>query len=157
MTFVEDLRWRGLLADCTDLETLSERLAAGPITLYCGFDPTGDSLHVGHLMGQLTLRRFQIAGHHPLALAGGATGMIGDPSGKSAERSLLSREQLEHNVQSIKAQLSRLLDFEAATNPARLVDNAEWTGALSFLDFLRDIGKHFPVNQMIARESVRAR
>jgi len=157
MTLVEDLRWRGLLADCTDLTTLTERLAAGPLALYCGFDPTGDSLHVGHLMGQLTLRRFQLAGHRPIALAGGATGMIGDPSGKSAERNLLSREQLEHNVRCIKAQLTRLLDFEAAENPARLVDNAEWTGAMSFLEFLRDIGKHFPVNQMIARESVRAR
>ncbi len=157
MNFVEDLRWRGLLADCTDLEGLSQRLATGPLTLYCGFDPTGDSLHVGHLMGQLTLRRFQLAGHHPLALAGGATGMIGDPSGKSAERNLLSREQLEHNVRSIKSQLQRLLDFETSTNPARLVDNAEWTGQFTLLEFLREIGKHFPVNQMIARESVRAR
>ncbi|MCB1634887.1 MAG: tyrosine--tRNA ligase, partial [Xanthomonadales bacterium] len=124
---LEDLQWRGLLADCTDLEALGARLDAGPITLYCGFDPTGDSLHIGNLVGQLTLRRFQLAGHHPIALAGGATGMIGDPSGKSAERNLLTREQLAHNVQCIKGQLSRMIDFEASGNPARLVDNADWT------------------------------
>ena len=94
MNLLEDLQWRGLVADCTDPEALTQRLASGPIALYCGFDPTGDSLHVGHLMGQLMLRRFQLAGHHPIALAGGATGMIGDPSGKSAERNLLTREQL---------------------------------------------------------------
>ena len=157
MNLLEDLQWRGLLADCTDLSALSARIAEGPITLYCGFDPTGDSLHVGHLMGQLTLRRFQRAGHHPIALAGGATGMIGDPSGKSAERNLLTREQLAHNVASIKQQLARLLDFEAADNPARLVDNAEWTAPLSFLDFLREVGKHFPLSAMLAKESVRTR
>lgn len=157
MTLIEDLQWRGLLADCTDIQALGKRLAEGPITLYCGFDPTGDSLHVGHLMGQLTLRRFQLAGHHPIALAGGATGMIGDPSGKSAERNLLTREQLQHNVASIKGQLARLLDFDAATNPARLVDNADWTAPLSFLDFLRDVGKHFPLTAMLAKDSVRTR
>ena len=157
MTILEDLQWRGLIADCTDLPALAQRLAGGPITLYCGFDPTGDSLHVGHLMGQLTLRRFQLAGHHPLPLAGGATGMIGDPGGKSAERNLLSREQLDHNLTCIKRQLSRLLDFEAPANPARLVDNATWTSGLNYLDFLRDIGKHFSVNVMVAKDSVRAR
>lgn len=157
MNLIADLEWRGLLADCTDLPALQERLAAGPLTLYCGFDPTGDSLHVGHLMGQLTLRRFQLQGHHPLPLAGGATGMVGDPSGKSAERNLLSREQLAHNVSCIKGQLSRLLDFECKSNPARLVDNADWTAPLSYLEFLRDIGKHFSVNAMIAKESVKAR
>ena len=119
MTIIEELKWRGLLADCTDLETLAGRLAGGPATLYCGFDPTGDSLHVGSLVGQLMLRRFQLQGHHPITLAGGATGMIGDPSGKSAERNLLSREQLDHNLASIKAQLSRILDFDSKTNPAR--------------------------------------
>src|SRR5690242_7626953 len=98
MTIIEDLQWRGLFADCTDLDALNRRLAQGPVMLYCGFDPTGDSLHVGHLMGQLTLRRFQLAGHHPVALAGGATGMVGDPSGKSSERNLLTREQLAHNI-----------------------------------------------------------
>jgi len=158
MTLIEDLQWRGLLADCTDLDALDARLRSGtPLTLYCGFDPTGDSLHVGHLMGQLTLRRFQLAGHHPLALAGGATGMVGDPSGKSAERNLLSPDALAHNLACIKAQLARLLDFDAAHNPARLVDNASWTAPISFLDFLRDVGKHFSVNAMIAKESVRAR
>ena len=157
MTLLEDLQWRGLVADCTDPDALAQRLASGPIALYCGFDPTGDSLHVGHLMGQLMLRRFQLAGHHPIALAGGATGMIGDPSGKSAERNLLTREQLSHNISCIKRQLTRLLDFEAAANPARLVDNATWTAPVSFLDFLRDIGKHFSVNVMIAKDSVRSR
>jgi len=157
MTLLEDLQWRGLLADCTDLDALTKRLGEGPLALYCGFDPTGDSLHVGHLMGQLTLRRFQLAGHHPIALAGGATGMIGDPSGKSAERNLLTREQLDHNVASIKKQLARLLDFNAGQNPARVVDNADWTAPVSFLDFLRDVGKHFSLNVMLAKESVRSR
>lgn len=157
MNLIEDLQWRGLLADCTDLAALNTRLNEGPVALYCGFDPTGDSLHVGHLMGQLTLRRFQLAGHHPIALAGGATGMVGDPSGKSAERNLLTRDQLAHNVSCIKQQLARLLDFEAADNPAVLVDNADWTAPVSFLDFLRDIGKHFSVNAMLAKDSVRSR
>lgn len=156
MDLIDDLSWRGLLADCTDIDALRKRLSEGPITLYCGFDPTGDSLHVGHLMGQLTLRRFQRAGHRPIALAGGATGMIGDPSGKSAERNLLSREQLSHNIQCIKGQLARLLDFEGA-NPAVLVDNADWTAPLSFLDFLRDVGKHFPLSAMLAKDSVKSR
>ncbi len=157
MNILEDLRARGLVADCTDWDGLSARLAQKPVALYCGFDPTGDSLHVGHLMGQITMRRFQLAGHHPIVLAGGATGMIGDPSGKSAERNLLTREQLAHNVSSIKRQLSRLLDFDCAGNPARLVDNADWTLPISFLDFLRDIGKHFSVNMMVAKDSVRSR
>ncbi len=157
MNLVEDLQWRGLLADCTDLDALTKRLSEGPLALYCGFDPTGDSLHVGHLMGQLTLRRFQLAGHHPIALAGGATGMIGDPSGKSAERNLLTREQLAYNVSCIKHQLARLLDFNAQGNPARLVDNADWTAPLSYLDFLRDVGKFFSLNVMLAKESVRTR
>ncbi|MBK8475206.1 MAG: tyrosine--tRNA ligase [Opitutaceae bacterium] len=157
MSILEDLRARGLVADCTDWDGLTRRLAEKPATLYCGFDPTADSLHVGHLMGQVTMRRFQLAGHHPIALAGGATGMIGDPSGKSAERNLLTREQLAHNVSSIKRQLSRLLDFDCAGNPARLVDNADWTAPLSYLDFLRDIGKHFSVNVMVAKDSVRSR
>ena len=157
MNLIDDLQWRGLLADCTDLAALSQRVAEGPVTLYCGFDPTGDSLHVGHLMGQLTLRRFQLAGHHPIALAGGATGMIGDPSGKSAERNLLTREQLSRNVASIKGQLARLLDFDTAGNPARLVDNADWTAPISFLDFLRDVGKHFSLNVMLAKDSVKSR
>jgi tyrosyl-tRNA synthetase len=157
MNILDDLRWRGLVADCTDEAELAKRLAAGPITLYCGFDPTADSLHVGHLMGQLMLRRFQLGGHHPIPLAGGATGMIGDPSGKSSERQLLTRDQIDHNKACIKQQLQRLLDFETATNPARVVDNADWTAPVSFLDFLRDIGKHFSVNMMMAKDSVRSR
>jgi tyrosyl-tRNA synthetase len=157
MNLIEDLQWRNLIADCTDLDGLGKRLAQGPLTLYCGFDPTADSLHVGHLMGQLMLRRFQLAGHRPLPLAGGATGMIGDPSGKSAERNLLTREQLDHNVACIKGQLSKLLDFECSGNPAQLVDNATWMIGVSYLDFLRDIGKHFSVNMMVAKDSVRAR
>ena len=157
MNLLDDLRWRGLVQDVTDAEVLAGRLAERPITLYCGFDPTADSLHVGHLMGQLMLRRFQLAGHHSMPLAGGATGSIGDPSGKSTERNLLTGEVLEHNVACIKRQLSRILDFDSATNPARLVDNATWTAPISYLDFLRDIGKHFSVNVMVAKESVRAR
>ena len=158
MTFLEDLQWRGLLADCTDLDGLAKRLATGsPITVYCGFDPTGDSLHVGHLMGQLTLARFQRAGHHAIALAGGATGMVGDPSGRSSERNLLTREQLAHNIACIKAQLSHLLDFTATANPARLVDNADWIAPFSFLEFLRDVGKHFSLNVMLAKDSVKSR
>lgn len=155
---LSDLQWRGLLADCTDLDGLRARLATGqPITVYCGFDPTGDSLHVGHLMGQLTLARFQRAGHHAIALAGGATGMVGDPSGRSSERNLLTREQLSHNIACIKTQLSHLLDFTATANPARLVDNADWIAPFSFLEFLRDVGKHFSLNVMLAKDSVRSR
>ncbi|HEY5550661.1 MAG TPA: tyrosine--tRNA ligase [Opitutaceae bacterium] len=157
MNLLDDLTARGLVADCTDMEGLAKRLAERSIALYCGFDPTADSLHVGHLMGQLTLRRFQLAGHHPIPLAGGATGMIGDPSGRSSERSLLTPEQLAHNVECIKRQLSRLLDFECTGNPARLVDNASWSRELGYLDFLRDVGKHFSVNVMMAKDSVRTR
>ena len=126
MDILETLMWRGLFADCTDLEGLTERLSKAPLTLYCGFDPTADSLHVGHLVPLIALRRFQDLGHHPIALAGGATGSIGDPSGKSAERQLLTREQLNHNITQVKEQLKRLLNFEASENPARLLDNAEW-------------------------------
>jgi tyrosyl-tRNA synthetase len=157
MSILTELDWRGLIADCTDRVELAKHTAEKPITLYCGFDPTADSLHVGHLMGQVMLRRFQLAGHHPIPLAGGATGQIGDPSGKSSERQLLTRDQIQHNVESIKRQLSRILDFESKTNPARLVDNATWTAPISFLDFLRDVGKHFSVNVMIQKESVRTR
>jgi len=157
MKIIEELKWRGLMADCTDLDALNQRLSAGPATLYCGFDPTGDSLHVGSLVGQLMLRRFQLNGHNPIALAGGATGMIGDPSGKSAERNLLSREQLDQNLASIKGQLSRILDFDSKVNPARMVDNASWTAGIGYLDFLRDIGKYFSVNMMVAKDSVRSR
>src|SRR4051812_17749810 len=157
MNIIEELGWRDLLADCTDAAALEKRFAEGPITLYCGFDPTADSLHVGSLVPLLGLRRFQLQGHHPIALAGGATGSIGDPSGKTQERQLLTREVLLGNIAKVKEQLRRLLDFDIAGNPARLMDNATWTAPVSFLDFLRDIGKHFSVNQMVAKESVRAR
>lgn len=157
MSILDDLQWRGLVADCTDLSELTKRLAAGPMTLYCGFDPTANSLHVGNLVPLLALRRFQNYGHNPIAVAGGATGSIGDPSGKTQERQLLSPEILNANIQSVKVQLAKLLDFETPKNPARLVDNASWTAPISFIDFLRDIGKHFSVNMMISKESVRAR
>ena len=156
MSILDELNWRGLVADCTDTAELTKRLAT-PTTLYCGFDPTADSLHVGNLVPLLALRRFQNAGHHPIAVAGGATGSIGDPSGKTQERQLLTKEILDHNIASVKVQLAKLLDFDTKQNPARLVDNAAWTAPVSFLEFLRDIGKHFSVNQMVAKESVRAR
>lgn len=157
MNLLEDLEWRGLLNDCTDRTELEKRLAAGPVTLYCGFDPTADSLHVGSLVPLVALRRFQLAGHRPIALAGGATGMVGDPSGKTQERQLQSHEVIAANLAGIRPQLARLLDFAAPGNAARLVDNADWTAHITLLEFLRDIGKHFTVNQMIAKESVRAR
>src|SRR2546425_8722627 len=127
MTIIEDLQWRGMIADCTDTEGLQKRLQAGPITLYAGFDPTADSLHVGNLVPLLALRRFQLLGHHPIALAGGSTGSIGDPSGKTQERQLLTKEILDRNIASVKLQLAKLLDFDTKQNPARLVDNASWT------------------------------
>jgi tyrosyl-tRNA synthetase len=152
-----ELDWRGLYADCTDREALAKRLTEGPVTLYCGFDPTADSLHVGNLVPLFALRRFQLAGHHPIALAGGATGMVGDPSGKSDERNLLTPDQLDHNLSCIKPQLARFLDFSGAKNPARVVNNYDWTGAVTFLEFLRDVGKHVTVNSMVAKDSVRSR
>jgi tyrosyl-tRNA synthetase len=157
MNIYEELQWRGLVNDCTDATELSKRLDAGPLTLYAGFDPTADSLHVGNLVPLLALRRFQLFGHHPIVVAGGATGSIGDPSGKSAERQLLTPEVIAANIANQKEQLCRWLDFDSKTNPARLVDNADWTAPVSFLGFLRDIGKHFSVNMMVAKESVRAR
>src|ERR1044071_7706170 len=119
MSIFEELQWRGLVADCTDPEALAKRASEAPITVYAGFDPTADSLHVGSMVPLLALRRFQLLGHHPIALAGGATGSIGDPSGKTQESQLLTREVLEHNIAHVKEQLKRLLDFETATNPAR--------------------------------------
>ena len=157
MSILDELAWRGLINDCTDTEALTQRLGEGPTVLYCGFDPTADSLHVGNLVPLIALRRFQNDGHVPIALAGGATGAIGDPSGKSAERNLLTRETLQQNIAAVKEQLAKLLDFETPTNPAQLLDNADWTAGVSYLDFLRDIGKHFTVNSMVAKESVRAR
>jgi tyrosyl-tRNA synthetase len=175
VSIYEELEWRGLIAQIaaksSDSAWLDSRMG-GPklkefpknfpgllpgMTLYCGFDPTADSLHVGNLVPLLALRRFQLFGHHPIAVAGGATGMVGDPSGKTQERQLLTPEVLAHNIARVKEQLKRLLDFDTKKNPARLMDNASWTANVSYLDFLRDIGKHFPVNQMVAKESVRAR
>jgi tyrosyl-tRNA synthetase len=137
MTILEELDWRGLYADCTDRTALAARMAERPITVYAGFDPTADSLHVGNLVPLLALRRFQMHGHHPIALAGGATGMIGDPSGKSEERNALTTDQIDHNLDRIKPQLARFLDFDSPTNPARVVNNHEWTAPVSILDFLR--------------------
>jgi tyrosyl-tRNA synthetase len=157
MNILEELQWRGLVADCTDPQELAKRVSSGPITLYCGFDPTADSLHIGSLVPLLALRRFQLQGHHPIALAGGATGSIGDPSGRTQERQLLTKDVLDANIAKVKEQLRRLLDFDTTVNPARLLDNASWTAPVGYLEFLRDIGKHFSVNQMVAKESVRAR
>ncbi|MBT5320914.1 MAG: tyrosine--tRNA ligase, partial [Verrucomicrobiales bacterium] len=157
MSILDELQWRGLINDCTDTEALTEHLGKSPTVLYCGFDPTSDSLHVGNLVPLIALRRFQKLGHHPVALAGGATGAIGDPSGKSSERNLLTPELLAANIAAVKTQLTKLLDFESTENPAKLLDNADWTREVTLLDFLRDIGKHFTVNTMVPKESVRAR
>ncbi len=154
---LDDLRARGLVQDSTDPAELADRMAAGPIKAYVGFDPTADSLHVGNLVGLLMLRRFQDAGHHVIVLAGGATGMVGDPSGKSSERSLQSDDQLAENIAGILPQLRQFLDFERPGNPATLLDNRAWTVGMSYLDFLRDIGKYVTVNQMTAKDSVRSR
>lgn len=152
-----DIDERGLIHDHTDRAALSQRLATGPVTLYCGFDPTADSLHVGSLVPILNLRRFQLAGHRPIALAGGATGMIGDPSGKSAERNLLDAKTLDANLAGISKQLERFLDFGPGPTQALLVDNNSWAAELRLVDFLRDVGKHATVNQMVAKDSVRSR
>jgi tyrosyl-tRNA synthetase len=154
---IDELSWRGLLAITTDLDELRQALATGQVTTYAGFDPTGPSLHIGHLVQLLTLRRLQVAGHRPIGLVGGATGLIGDPSGKSAERVLNPREVVAEWTQRLRAQVEHILDFDAGPSSAVLVSNLDWTRELSALDFLRDIGKHFPVNQMLARESVKAR
>lgn len=151
-----ELQWRGLIHQATDPDHLGPWLQAASRTLYAGFDPTSDSLHVGSLLPLLLLRRFQRAGHRPIALVGGATGMIGDPSGKSEERQLLSREQLEANVAGIEQQMRQFLDFEGQ-HAAILVNNYDWMRGFTFLDFLRDVGKNFPVNVMLAKDSVRSR
>ena len=152
---VDELEWRGLIAQTTDEEALRKDLASGPMTLYCGFDPTAESLHAGNLLQLITLRRFQLAGHRPIVLAGGATGMIGDPSGRSSERDFVTKEQITARLDDIRAQLERFVDIEGGS--AILANNIEWTESLSALDFLRDIGKHFSVNVMLGRESVSAR
>ena len=153
---LDELRWRGLIHQCTDEEGLAKLLASGPQTVYIGFDPTASSLHVGSMMQLMSLRRFQQAGHRPIALVGGATGMIGDPSGKSEERNLLSPEQLQENVDGVAAQMRRFLDFDG-DNGALLVNNFDWMQRYSYLEFLRDVGKSFPVGAMMGKESVRSR
>jgi tyrosyl-tRNA synthetase len=154
---IEELAWRGLIAVSTDLDDLRKALDGGRVTLYGGFDPTAPGLHIGNLVLLLTMRRFQLAGHRPIGLVGGATGLIGDPSGKSAERVLNPREVVAGWVDRIRGEVGRFLDFDAGPSGALLVSNLDWTGELSALDFLRDIGKHFPVSQMLSREVVRAR
>ena len=151
-----DLRWRGLVHQTTDDENLSTWLNEKSRTLYAGFDPTADSLHVGSMLPLLLLRRYQKTGHRPIALVGGATGMIGDPSGKSEERNLISAEQIEANVAGIKEQMQRFLDFDGP-NAAILVNNHDWMSQWSYLEFLRDIGKNFPVNVMMAKDSIKGR
>jgi tyrosyl-tRNA synthetase len=154
---IDDLKARGLVHDSTDAEALRTRLSEGAVSVYAGFDPTADSLHVGNLVPLLLLRRFQEFGHRPVALAGGATGMIGDPGGRSTERNLLDRETLDGNLAAISGQLRRLLDFSDGPNQACLVDNRDWTEPMGVLDFLRDVGKHVTVNTMLAKDSIRTR
>ena len=150
-----ELRWRGLVYDST--QGTEDLLRGGKVGAYSGFDPTASSLHVGHLLPILGLARLQRAGHHPIALVGGGTGLIGDPSGKTSERTLLSNDDVDANVRGIRAQLERFLDFGAVANPARLVNNADWLTSMSAMEFLRDVGKYFTVNYLLAKESVRRR
>jgi tyrosyl-tRNA synthetase len=151
----DELKWRGLVYDAT--ENVPEMLASGPVTVYIGFDATSDSLHVGSLVPLIALARLQRFGHTPIALAGGGTSMIGDPSGKATERQLLSRETIEANLETIKLQLAHFLDFQTKGNTALLLNNADWLLSLNLVDFLRDVGKHFTVNYMINKESVKMR
>ncbi|MDP6697193.1 MAG: tyrosine--tRNA ligase [Acidimicrobiales bacterium] len=155
---LDDLAARGLVHDSTDLDALRARLAEGPVTLYCGFDPTSDSLHIGHLVPLLLLRRFQDGGHRPIALAGGATGMVGDPSGRSEERNLLGAAELSANVEAMASQLRAFLRFDGDdATAAILADNREWTVGVDVLDFLRDVGKHVTVGTMLGKDSIRTR
>jgi tyrosyl-tRNA synthetase len=154
-SFVEELQWRGLVSDLTP--GVDAAMRAEQVVGYIGFDPSASSLHVGSLVPVMALARMQRCGHSPIAIAGGGTGLIGDPSGKKSERPLLTAEQVEINLQGIKRQLSRFLDFERPGNPARIVNNADWLTAVPLTDFLRDVGKHFKVNMMLSRESVRRR
>ena len=157
MTLHSDLHWRGLIHQSTDDQGMDAWLEEKPRTVYAGFDPTADSLHVGSLLGLVVLRRFQQAGHKPIAVVGGATGMIGDPSDKPDERTLLAQDQLKHNVAGLDRQLRQFLDFERGDGAALLVNNFDWTGSWSYLEFLRDVGKNFPVNVMLAKDSVKSR
>ena len=154
---IDELSWRGLLADTTNIDELRQALNSGRVTIYGGFDPTAPGLHIGNLVQLVTLRRLQLAGHRPIGLVGGATGLIGDPSGKSAERVLNPREVVAQWVERIRGEVSRFLDFDAGESSALIVSNLDWTEAMPVLDFLRDIGKHFSVNRMLDRESVKAR
>ena len=154
-TILNELKWRDLVYDVT--EGIEGLLVGEPVTLYNGFDPTADSLHIGHMVPLLGLARFQRFGCTPIAVAGGGTGMIGDPSGKAEERQLLTKEQVDANVMIIKGQLARFLDFEAQNNPARVVNNADWLLSIPLVDFLRDTGKHFTISYMLAKDSVRSR
>jgi tyrosyl-tRNA synthetase len=153
----EELAWRGLIHQVTDASHVARWLSEGARTLYVGVDPTADSLHIGHFLPLMTLRRFQRAGHRPIALVGGATGMVGDPSGKSEERKLLSVDVLRANVAGMERQMRRLLDFETPDSAARLVNNYDWMSRFGYLEFLRDVGKNFPVNVMLAKDSVKSR
>jgi len=155
MNFVEELRWRGMLHDI--MPGTEELLNKGMVSGYIGFDPTADSLHVGSLAQIMTMIHFQRAGHKPFALVGGATGMVGDPSGKSAERNLLSEDVLQHNLEGIKSQLEKFLDFNCGANSAQMVNNYDWFKDFTFLDFIRDVGKHITVNYMMAKDSVKNR
>ena len=155
MTLFEEFQWRGMLYDAT--EGAKEMLATDRVTCYIGFDPTASSLHVGSLLPIMALARLQRFGHSPIALVGGGTGMIGDPSGKSQERTLLSIEDIDANARGMRAQLERFLDFNATPNPARMMNNADWLRTIGLLEFLRDTGKHFTVNYMMAKESVKRR
>ncbi|HBW35047.1 tyrosine--tRNA ligase [Desulfosporosinus sp. BICA1-9] len=157
MDIFKELQDRGLIYQHTDEIALRKRLATGPMTLYCGFDPTADSLHIGHLLPILVLKRFQLAGHKSIALVGGGTGLIGDPSGKAAERTLNPKEIVEEWAQKIKNQLGRFLDFEGDENPAILANNYDWLGSLQVIEFLRDIGKNFPLGAMLAKDAVESR
>ncbi|MFI3330551.1 MAG: tyrosine--tRNA ligase [Rikenellaceae bacterium] len=156
MNFIEELKWRGMIQDM--IPGVEGELAKGMTTAYLGIDPTADSLHIGHLVGVMILKHFQMCGHRPIALIGGATGMIGDPSGKSLERNLLDEQTLRHNQEFIKAQLSKLIDFSSdAENAAIMVNNYDWMKSMSFLDFIRDIGKLITVNYMMSKDSVKKR
>ncbi|PWA09467.1 tyrosine--tRNA ligase [Pueribacillus theae] len=157
MDIIQDLKQRGLIYQVTDEEGLEKALSSQKIKLYCGFDPTADSLHIGNLLAILTLRRFQLAGHQPYALVGGATGLIGDPSGRTDERGLNPQETVKQWSEKIKAQLSRLLDFETEENPAKVVNNYDWLGSMTIIPFLRDVGKNFSLNYMLAKDSVQSR
>lgn len=154
---LKDLSWRGLINDCSDLETLDNLLGNEMVTLYCGFDPTAESLHIGSLLPILVLKRFQLAGHKVLPVVGGATGLIGDPGGRSSERSLNTLNTVLDWSESIKKQLSQFLDFEKGKNKAEMVNNFNWTKELSIIDFLRDTGKHFGINYMLAKDTIAKR